>query len=170
MGQLRSNVGVIYTYASSGPQLLLLCCFWWHRTGLQSDLLKRRVSQLGPHPRMEMLTLIPSIAVPLAASMLTNFYSLIVDRVQGGPQSLGNPGIFKAFEWNDLRLEFSSDAGAIPWELIAAFARHMVFKTQRGFTGQFNAVYVHMATERSIRVSLKVLQNAVGIERTGQNY
>ena len=119
---------------------------------------------------METLILIPSIAVHLAASMLTNFYSLIVDRVQGGPQSLGNPGIFRAFEWNDLRLEFSSDSGAIPWELIAAFARHMIFNTQRGFTGQFNAVYVHMATERSIRVSLKVLQNAVGMERTGQNY
>ena len=84
---------------------------------------------------------------------------------------MGNPTFFTAFEWNELRLEFSSDAGTIPWELIAAFARHMVFKTQRGFTGQFNAVYVHMATEKSIRVSLMVLQNAVvGMERTGQNY
>ena len=117
-----------------------------------------------------MLTLIPSTAVHLAASILTNFYSLIVDRVRGGPQSLGNPNLFTAFEWNDLRLEFSSDAGAISWELIAAFAAHMVHKTQRGFTGQFNAVYVHMATEQSIRVSLMVLQNAVEMERTGQNY
>ena len=53
---------------------------------------------------------------------------------------------------------------------MAAFATQMVYKTQRGFTGQFNAVYVNMATEQSIRVSLMVLQNAVGMERTGQNY
>ena len=95
---------------------------------------------------------------------------MIVNRARGGPQSLGNPNLFTAFEWNDLRLEFSSDVHTISWELIAAFAGNMVLKTQRGFTGQFNAVYVHMATEQSIRISLMVLENAVAMERTGQNY
>ncbi|CAF9933841.1 MAG: hypothetical protein HETSPECPRED_009019 [Heterodermia speciosa] len=109
------------------------------------------------------------IPVHLAAWTLAKFYSMIADRAQGGPQNLGNPSLFMAFEWNDLRLEFSSDAGTIPWELVAAFAARMVSRTQAGFTGQFNAVYVHMATEQSIRISLMVLQN-VATERTGQNY
>ena len=119
--------------------------------------------------RMEMLTLIISTAVHLAAWTLAKFYSMILDRAQGGPQNLGNPSLFMAFEWNDLRLEFSSDAGTIPWELVAAFAARMVSRTQAGFTGQFNAVYVHMATEQSIRISLMILQD-VATERTGQNY
>lgn len=110
------------------------------------------------------------IPVQLASSVLTHFYSSILDRVQSSASSLGDPLVFQAFEWDNLRLEFSSDANKIPWEFIATFAARMAASTQRGFTGQFNAVYVHMATEQSIRISLMVLGNAARFGRMGQNY
>ena len=96
----------------------------------------------------------------LAASVLTSFYSSILDQAQSSTASLSDPGLFQAFEWDNIRLEFSSDARRISWEFIATFVARMAARTQRGFTGQFNAVYVHMATEQSIRISLMVLRNA----------
>ena len=93
----------------------------------------------------------------LAASTLTHFYSLVVDEASTtGP---GEPTLFRAFEWENIRLEFSSDARNVPWDFVATFAAHMAALTQRGFTGQYEALYVHMATEHSIRISLMVLQN-----------
>ena len=110
------------------------------------------------------------IPVQFAATTLSHFYSLVIDEVQGGTSSLGNPEIFKAFEWDNLRLEFSSDSETIPWGFIARFAARMATMTQRGFTAQFNAVYVHMATEQSIRISLVVLRDVARLGATGQNY
>ena len=105
-------------------------------------------------------TLLP---IQLATSILANFYSHIIDSIQSSRTlSLGDAGPFQAFEWEGIRLEFSSDGHRIPWEFMATFAARMAALTQRGFTGQFNAVYVHMATEQSIRISLIVLQNALG--------
>ena len=110
------------------------------------------------------------IPVQLAATTLSHFYSLVINEVQGGTSSLSSPEIFRAFEWDNLRLEFSSDSASIPWEFIATFAGRMAAITQRGFTGQFNAVYVHTATEQSIRVSLMVVRNVARLGVTGQNY
>ena len=110
------------------------------------------------------------IPVQLAATTLSHFYSLVINEVQGGTSSLINPESFRAFEWDNLRLEFSSDSVSIPWEFIATFAGRMAAITQRGFTGQFNAVYVHTATEQSIRVSLMVVRNVARLGVTGQNY
>lgn len=110
------------------------------------------------------------IPVQFAATTLSHFYSLVIDEVQGGTSSLGNPETFRAFEWDNLRLEFSSDSATIPWGFIARFAARMAAMTQRGFTAQFNAVYVHMATEQSIRISLMVLRDVARSGVTGQNY
>lgn len=110
------------------------------------------------------------IPVQLAATVFSHFYSLVLDEVQGATSSLSDPKIFQAFEWDNLRLEFSSDSTTIPWQFIARFAARMAAFSQRGFTGQFNAVYVHMATEQSIRISLMVLGNAARLGVTGQNY
>lgn len=104
-------------------------------------------------------TFIPAQA---AASVLTTFYSSIVDKVLGSSTGLGEPGLFQAFELDNIRLEFSSDARKIPWDFIAAFAARMAARTQRGFTGQYNTVYVHMATDHAIRISLMVLRDAAG--------
>ena len=99
----------------------------------------------------------------IAASVLTQFYAMILDKAV--TTSLDEPTLFRAFEWDNIRLEFSSDVRKIPWEFVAVFATKMAAVTQRGFTGQFNAVYVHMATEHSIRISLMVLENYVGSGR-----
>ena len=96
----------------------------------------------------------------VAASVLTQFYAMILDKAVN--TSLDEPTLFRAFEWDNIRLEFSSDVRKIPWDFVAAFAAKMAAVTQRGFTGQFNAVYVHMATEHSIRISLMVLENYAG--------
>ena len=100
------------------------------------------------------------IPVQLAASVLTQFYSMILDKAV--TTGIDEPTLFRAFEWDNIRLEFSSDARKIPWDFVATFAAKMAALTQLGFTGQFNAVYVHMATEHSIRISLMVLENYAG--------
>ena len=96
----------------------------------------------------------------LAASVLTQFYSLIVDKAI--TTSFGEPTLFRAFEWDNIRLEFSSDVRDIPWDFVATFAARMADITQRGFTGQFNALYIHLATEQSVRISLMILENYAG--------
>ena len=48
----------------------------------------------------------------------------------------------------------------IPWCFFAEFAEKMLVATERGFTGEFDGEYTHLASGAVIKVALRVVMAA----------
>ena len=95
-----------------------------------------------------------------SAAALDVFYSSIRDSA-AGQWLQQSPMKDFSIELGDLILEFHSNAAAVPWSFIEAFAERMVNSVRSGFTGAFEAYLEHMVSGGVIYVKLRTTLNKV---------
>ncbi len=110
-----------------------------------------------PAYRITLHTYASLLPLSLAASSLLRFYTRLFAAASGPWHSVPELHYFTA-EYGNIIITFrASHNYAIPWGFVAEFAAKMASVTERGFTGEFQGEYTHLASGAAIRVGLRIV-------------
>jgi len=114
-------------------------------------------SPLGTHWHQFLEALAPIFPNPPACTHFANFYTALLANLAPGGRWAHLPE-WQSFTigYGNVRLDFHSSLGTVPWALVMDFARTMAGHSRRGFAGSFRYVYFHAATGLAVTVWLSL--------------